>query len=49
MKKCKICPYYLGMIKCITNPCVQCRTDKLKRNPFTEFQSKKSNKLEDKK
>lgn len=48
MKKCKSCPYHLGMIKCITDPCIQCKLNKMKKNPFPEFHFKKSNKLEDK-
>jgi len=33
-KKCKECPYHLGLIKCISDPCPSCRKRKDKSNPF---------------
>ena len=34
MKKCLDCPYYLGKIKCITDPCIECQSRKT--HPFPQ-------------
>lgn len=34
MKKCKKCPYRLGEIKCVTNPCPKCKASGSKTHPF---------------
>lgn len=34
MKKCLDCPYYLGTIKCIKDPCIECKLQKCKNHPF---------------
>lgn len=36
MKKCLTCPYYLGKIKCKTDPCLKCKANKKKKHPFPE-------------
>ena len=36
MMKCLTCPYRLGLIKCVTDPCPQCRTSKSRKHPFPE-------------
>ena len=33
-EKCRQCPYHLGMIKPIIDPCIKCRMDKRKTPPF---------------
>jgi len=43
MKKCLKCPYRLGYIKCITDPCNECKEKKLKKPPFPEVVVKESN------
>ena len=35
-KKCKVCPYYLGIIKCIVSPCPKCIASKRSTPPFPE-------------
>lgn len=40
MKKCKRCSYHLGKIKCVTNPCPQCKATKSKEPPFLEVEIK---------
>lgn len=42
-KKCKTCPYKLGTIKCVTDPCRDCLASKSKKNPF-QFQDANQNK-----
>gem|GEM_PF-3748927 len=32
--KCLTCPYYLGHIKCLVNPCKECILNKRKKHPF---------------
>ena len=32
--KCVKCPYRLGKIKCIQNPCIECMGQKRKTHPF---------------
>jgi hypothetical protein len=32
--KCKRCPYHLGLIKTLVNPCIKCRMEKRKTPPF---------------
>lgn len=44
MKKCKSCPFHLGKIKCITNPCPQCKETKSKKPPFPEAEIKENKK-----
>ena len=34
--KCKKCPYKIGLIKCIENPCPECRKAGRKSPPFPE-------------
>lgn len=34
MKKCRTCPYRLGIVKCTKNPCPACIGSKRKTNPF---------------
>lgn len=34
MNKCKTCPYHLGKIKCIHNPCIECNQSNRKTHPF---------------
>ena len=34
MRKCKECPYKLGLIKCVTSPCPDCIASGEKTNPF---------------
>lgn len=46
MKKCKICPYHLGTIKCVTDPCPQCKARKSKKTPFPEAEIRYYNKKE---
>lgn len=36
MKKCKACPYHLGLIKCPISPCPQCMTSGSKKHPFPD-------------
>ncbi|MCR4646597.1 MAG: hypothetical protein K5695_14515 [Oscillospiraceae bacterium] len=35
MKKCETCPYKLGVIKCVRDPCIECRASGRKDHPFT--------------
>ncbi len=39
LKKCKTCPYKLGLIKCIKSPCPECLLSKRKTHPF-DFDTK---------
>ena len=34
--KCVKCTYYLGKIKCVTDPCIECVSSNRKKNPFTD-------------
>ena len=34
MNKCQNCPYHLGLIKCVLNPCIECSLQKRKTHPF---------------
>jgi len=33
-EKCKQCPYHLGLIKTLVDPCIKCRMEKRKTPPF---------------
>ena len=46
MLKCLKCPYCLGTIKCVTNPCPQCKASKSKKPPFSEAEIKYYNQKE---
>lgn len=46
--KCKKCPYKLGVIKCIENPCIKCQDSKRKKHPFPEADIKFNRKQVDK-
>ena len=35
MLKCMKCPYKLGLIKCITNSCTECKASKSKKTPIS--------------
>lgn len=47
MLKCLKCPYKLGLIKCVTDPCLECKERKSKKPPFPETEIK--SKLKEKK
>ena len=32
--KCLRCPYYLGQIKCVTDPCIECVRENRMKHPF---------------
>lgn len=34
--KCLKCPYYLGKIKCLKDPCQECMKRKNKKHPFSD-------------
>lgn len=40
MLKCLKCPYKLGLIKCVTDPCLECKESKSKKPPFPEAEIK---------
>ena len=40
MLKCLKCPYKLGLIKCVQNPCPECKASKSKKHPFPEAEIK---------
>ncbi|SFX40640.1 hypothetical protein SAMN04487832_10545 [Ruminococcus sp. XPD3002] len=40
MRKCKECPYKLGMIKCVTSPCPDCIASGEKTDPFRNITKK---------
>lgn len=40
-KKCHICSYALGKIKCIISPCIRCIMSKRQKNPFSFWDSTK--------
>lgn len=40
MLKCLKCPYKLGLIKCVTDPCLECKERKSKKPPFPEAEIK---------
>ena len=42
MLKCLKCPYRLGLIKCVTNPCPKCKESKRKKHPFPEAEIKEN-------
>lgn len=44
MKKCKECPYKLGTVKCVENPCLQCIESGSSTNPFGKYVEKYDNK-----
>ena len=35
--KCLRCPYYLGQIRCVTDPCVPCVTENRMSHPFASL------------
>lgn len=35
-KKCADCPYRLGRVQCVKDPCPACRASGRKRHPFAE-------------
>ena len=37
--KCLKCPYYLGIVKCVKSPCVECLLTQKKEHPFVVFLS----------
>ncbi len=43
MLKCLKCPYKLGLIKCMTDPCPECKASKSKKPPFPEAEIKEDN------
>lgn len=43
-EKCKKCPYKLGIIKTIENPCIACRSSGRKTHPFPEPTIKREDK-----
>jgi hypothetical protein len=43
-EKCKKCPYKLGIIKAIENPCIACRSSGRKTHPFPESTIKREDK-----
>ena len=40
MLKCLKCPYKLGLIRCVQNPCLECKASKSKKHPFPEAEIK---------
>ena len=40
MIKCLKCPYKLGLVKCLIDPCPQCKESKCKKPPFPEVEIK---------
>lgn len=44
MLKCLKCPYKLGLIKCVTSPCAECKASKIKKPPFPEVEIKENKK-----
>lgn len=42
--KCLKCPYYLGKIKCVIDPCRECILSKRKKHPFLDHDSRISKK-----
>ncbi len=39
-EKCKMCPYKLGIVKCIVSPCPKCMVSKKRTNPFSKKEEK---------
>jgi len=37
MLKCSVCPYKLGIIKCVVNPCIECRMRNSSEHPFPDI------------
>ncbi len=40
MFKCLKCPYKLGLVKCVIDPCPQCKESKCKEPPFPAVEIK---------
>ena len=40
LKKCRTCPYKLGQIKSITDPCIECKMSGRKDNPFARIKTR---------
>lgn len=40
MLKCLKCPYKLGLIKCVLDPCQEYKASKSKKHPFPEAEMK---------
>ena len=38
--KCIRCPYHLGYIKCVRDPCIECMQSGRKTHPFGNFKAK---------
>lgn len=36
LKKCLLCPYHLGIVKCMISPCGRCMKQKNAKHPFLE-------------
>lgn len=34
LRKCRTCPYQQGLVKCRTDPCIECRSSGRKTHPF---------------
>lgn len=45
-KKCADCPYRLGRVQCVKDPCPACRASGRKRHPFAEPQIVHSDSME---
>lgn len=41
LPKCRLCPYRLGTVRCIKDPCPQCRKSKSRENPFDAVRTKR--------
>lgn len=39
--KCIRCPYHLGYIKCVRDPCAECMKSKRRTHPFQDLDFKK--------
>lgn len=39
-EKCKMCPYKLGIVKCIVSSCPKCMVSKSRTNPFLKKEEK---------
>ena len=39
-EKCKMCPYKLGIVKCIVSLCPKCMVSKSRTNPFLKKEEK---------
>ena len=41
LPKCRLCPYRLGTVRCIKDPCPRCRKSKSRENPFDAVRAEK--------